>query len=247
MGWDVPVWAHIPLIHGPDGAKLSKRHGALGVMEYEAMGYLPEAMRNYLLRLGWSHGDDEIISDAEAAKWFNLDHINKAPARFDFAKLEDLNGHYIRGADNARLCTLCGPIIERHLARPFEPGEQKLLARAMPSLKERAKTLLGLAESSLFYFKEINAPEDEKAVKQLTEGIELMQRFIPELEKQEQWNHEALFPFAKEWAEVNGSKIGKLMAPIRVAITGSTGAPSMFEVMELLGKEESLRRLKTAI
>lgn len=242
MKWNSPkCWAHIPLIHGADGAKLSKRHGALGVMEYAEMGYLPEALRNYLLRLGWSHGDDEIISDEQAAQWFNLEHINKAPARFDFAKLEDLNGHYIRAADNKRLSKLCAPIIEQTLSQKIDSDR---LLRAMPALKERAKTIPKLAASALFYFRDHNPPEDEKAQKQLDDGRELMAAFLPELEAQTEWNHEALFAFARSWAEARSTKIGALMAPIRVAITGSTGAPSMFEVMELLGKDESLRRLK---
>jgi glutamyl-tRNA synthetase len=243
MGWSVPVWAHIPLIHGADGAKLSKRHGALGVMEYAQMGYLPEAMRNYLLRLGWSHGDDEIISDAQALEWFNLSSINNAPARFDFAKLEDLNGHYIRGADDARLATLCAPMIEATLGAAPDGG---LLLKALPALKERAKTLPQLAESSLFYFKSTNPPENDKATQQLNDGLALLQAFLPALEAQTDWSHEALFAFAKDWAEANATKIGKLMAPIRVAMTGSTASPSMFEVMEILGKQESLARLRAA-
>lgn len=241
LGWNIPIWAHIPLIHGPDGAKLSKRHGALGVMEYAAMGYLPEAVRNYLLRLGWSHGDDEIICDAQAIEWFNLAHINKSPARFDFAKLEDVNGHYIRSADDARLAALVQPLITQTLQTSCD---EAILRNAMPALKERAKTLLTLAESALFYFRSDNPPEDDKAARQLEEGRELMRRFIPELDAQNEWNHASLFPFAKDWAEANGTKIGKLMAPIRVAITGSTASPSMFEVMEILGKEESLARLR---
>ena len=243
MGWSVPVWAHIPLIHGPDGAKLSKRHGALGVMEYAAMGYLPEAMRNYLLRLGWSHGDDEIISDAQATQWFNLSSINKSPARFDFAKLEDINGHYIRGADDAHLATLCAPMIEAKLGTS---PDASLLLKALPALKERAKTLPQLADSALFYFRNSNPPADDKAQQQLNDGLALLQAFLPELEAQTDWNHETLFPFAKDWAAANDTKIGKLMAPIRVAITGSTASPSMFEVMEILGKQESLARLRAA-
>lgn len=247
LGWDVPIWAHIPLLHGPDGAKLSKRHGALGVMEYAHMGYLPEAMRNYLLRLGWSHGDDELISDQQALEWFDLEHVQKSPARFDFAKLADLNGHYIRQADESRLCRLCLPVIARHLNREPDESEMSLLEKAMPALKERAKTLIELAESALFYFQPINAPEDEKAAKQLQEGIPMLQAFIPSLETLQVWDHETLFTFAKDYAKAQGLKLGALMAPIRVAITGRTGAPSMFEVMELLGKEETLARLKAAI
>ncbi len=246
MGWDRPVFAHIPLIHGADGAKLSKRHGALGVEEYQKMGYLPEALRNYLLRLGWSHGDDEIISDAQAIEWFNLEHINKAAARFDFDKLNNLNGHYIREAENEQLVPLVIPLIEHSLNNPLSDEQKTRLEKALPALKERAKTLNELAASSLFYFRSDNPPENDKAHKQLEGGKPLIKQFLPELEAQNEWNHEALFAFAKSWAESQDMKIGKLMAPIRVAITGSTAAPSMFEVMETLGKDETLARLKAA-
>lgn len=246
MGWDVPVFAHIPLIHGADGAKLSKRHGALGVMEYAAMGYLPEALRNYLLRLGFSHGDDEIISDAQAIEWFRLESLNKSPARFDFAKLDDVNGHYLRAADDARLAELCAPLLNARLESPLSAAQEELLLKAIPSLKERAKTLIQLADSAVFYFRQSNPPTDDKAQKQLNDGLALLRDFLPALEAQQNWTHDALFPFAKSWAEAQGAKIGALMAPIRVAITGSTASPSMFEVMELLGKEESLARLRAA-
>ena len=150
LGWDVPVFAHVPLIHGPDGAKLSKRHGALGVDAYRDMGYLPAALRNYLLRLGWSHGDDEIISTAEAIEWFELDAVGRAPARFDFTKLANLNGHYIRETDDRQLVALAAPFIERALSRPLSDSERERLAAAMPGLKPRAKTLVELGEHRAF-------------------------------------------------------------------------------------------------
>lgn len=243
MGWAVPVFAHIPLIHGPDGAKLSKRHGALGVDAYRNMGYLPEAMRNYLLRLGWAYGDEEIFSRDEMIEKFSLKGIGKSPSRFDFAKLENLNGKYISQADNERLVKLIIPIINSKLDIKVNVNHKEVLTRAINSLKERAKTLIELAESSLFYLHHPE-PKDDKAKLQLAEGKDLLNQFIPELEAQTEWNHETLFPFAKEFAETHGTKVGKLMSPIRVAITGSTASPSMFEVMEILGKEESLRRLK---
>lgn len=244
MGWDFPVIAHIPLIHGADGAKLSKRHGALGVEEYRAMGFLPQALRNYLLRLGWSHGDDEIISDAQAAEWFNLEHINKAAARFDFDKLDNLNGHYIRECDDAFLIEDVTPRLTFLLG---SAPDAAILQQAMPHLKERAKRMEDLAEAALFFFRSENPPADDKAAKQLEEGRALMQQFIPALEDfSGSWDHEALFPFAKEWAEAKGEKIGKLMSPIRVALTGSTGSPSIAAVMEILGKNETLKRLKNA-
>lgn len=247
MSWSVPQFAHIPLIHGPDGAKLSKRHGALGVDAYRDMGYLPEAMRNYLLRLGWSHGDDEIISTEQAIEWFTLDTVGKSPSRFDFQKLENLNGHYIREASNDRLVSIITPHIESTTGKTLNEIEIQRLMRGMDGLKERAKTINELAECSLFYVRASNPPCDEKAESQLNEGIKILRDFIPALEAQEAWDHEKLFPFAKEFAESHGTKIGKLMAPIRVAITGSTASPSMFEVMEILGKNESINRLKAAI
>jgi glutamyl-tRNA synthetase len=260
MGWDVPIFAHIPLIHGPDGAKLSKRHGALGVEAYRDLGYLPEALRNYLLRLGWSHGDDEIISDAQAVEWFDISDVNKAPARIDFDKLANVNGHYIREADDARLAELVKAILiaslrggeadaaiqpqpQHRSPRPFGPRDDETLLRAMPGLKARAKTLVELADAARFYF-EHRAPEDDKAAKQLSDGRELLQRLIPTLEAVSEWAHDALMETAKQWAEANQLKLGAVMSPIRVAITGSTASPSMFEVMEILGKDESLARLK---
>lgn len=244
MGWNVPTFAHIPLIHGPDGAKLSKRHGALGVEAYRDMGYLPEAIRNYLLRLGWSHGNEEIISTEQAIEWFDITAINKGASRMDFDKLANLNGHYIRACENAHLEALTITELNKHLERPLELDEVKRLERAMESLKQRAKTIVELAESAVFYFRHLHA-QDDKAKQQLNEGLELMKGFIPHLETAEQWTHDGLFALAKTYAESAGVKIGVLMAPIRVAITGSTGAPSMFEVMEILGSEESLKRLKS--
>ena len=246
MGWDVPAFAHIPLIHGPDGAKLSKRHGALGVEAYEEMGYLPEALRNYLLRLGWSHGDDEIISTAQAVEWFDTKGLGKSASRFDFAKLENLNGHYIRQAGNDEIIPLLKPFIAKQLGREITEEEEKLLRSVMIALKERAKTLVQLAETSLFLFRKANPPADDKAKSQLQEGTAMLQAFIAELESQSDWTHDALFSQAKAFAETQGTKLGQLMAPVRVAITGSTASPSMFDVLAALGKEESIERLKAA-
>ena len=246
MGWNIPTFAHIPLIHGPDGAKLSKRHGALGVEAYQQMGYLPEAIRNYLLRLGWSHGDDEIISTEQAIEWFDIADVNKGAARFDFDKLANLNGHYIRNTHNAHLEALAIIELNKRLERPLQDDEIKRLERAMESLKQRAKTICELVDSSMLYFKHL-PPQDEKATQQLNDGLAAAQSFLPLLELHIDWTHDTLFAMAKEFAESQAIKIGNLMAPIRVAITGSTASPSMFEVMELLGQEETLRRLRATL
>ncbi len=244
MGWNVPEFAHIPLIHGPDGAKLSKRHGALGAEAYRDMGYLPEALRNYLLRLGWSHGDEEIISTEQAKEWFDLGAVGQSPARFDLTKLDHLNGHYIREADDARLVELVAPRLGAMLNISLTDTQKSLLLRAMSGLKPRAKTLNELAEAAQFYFHTV--PLNERAAKQLAEGgKELLSQMKPELEVQghEQWNHDGLEAWAKAFGEKSGIKLGKVMGPLRAAITGSDASPSMFEVMEILGKEESLARI----
>jgi glutamyl-tRNA synthetase len=246
MGWDVPHFAHIPLIHGPDGAKLSKRHGALGVDAYREMGYLPEAMRNYLLRLGWAFGDEEIFTRSEMIEKFSIEGIGKSPSRFDFDKLANLNGHYIRQLDTPRLYELAQPFVEKMLGRSLTPAEHGVMQQAIPTVKERAKTLIELADAMRFYFEAPNEIQDEKAQKQWEECKTLLGGFVPELEAQQEWSHEALFAFAKDYAGKKDIKLGKLMSPVRIAITGSTASPSMFEVMEVLGKEESLGRLKAS-
>lgn len=242
LGWNIPNFAHIPLIHGQDGAKLSKRHGALGVDAYCKMGFLPEAIRNYLLRLGWSHGDDEIISTEQAIEWFDFSGLGKSSSRFDIAKLEYLNAHYIKEADDNRLVELTVPFI-RSLAPSISHIKENILLRAMPGLKPRAKTLIELAEASLFY---LTHPEpDEKAKETLNaDNLILLRDFLSALEATTAWNHETLQQSAKAFAEAKGLKLGKLMAPIRASITGRTASPSMFEAMEILGKEESLARIR---
>ncbi len=254
MGWEAPDFAHIPLIHGMDGAKLSKRHGALGVDAYRDMGYLPEAVCNYLLRLGWSHGDDEVISQTQAIEWFNLEACGKSPSKFDFAKLESVNGHYIREADDARLVGLissCGLLLsstgsqknEKDTAQSLSDSQHEILLKAMPALKQRAKTIKELAENAAFY---VARPELEEAVKaQLVAGQPILDGLIPKLESLAEWNHDTLQMICKAHGEEIGQKLGAIMSPIRIAITGKTASPSMFEVMELLGKTETLARLRT--
>ena len=253
MGWDAPSFSHIPLIHGPDGAKLSKRHGALGVEAYRAMGYLPAAMRNYLARLGWSHGDDEIFSTGQAIEWFDLDAIGRSPSRFDFAKLENLNGHYIRNTPDAELVAqIRGIVPEVEGAKEFagridEQGWKKL-EQAMPGLKERAKTLVELLLSARYLFVPRPLDLDEKAAK-LLEGdarrrlAALHERFA----KLDAWEPGALEAATRAYAEEAGVKLGGVAQPLRAALTGRTTSPPIFDVLAVLGREESLARIADQI
>lgn len=245
MDWKLPHYAHIPLIHGSDGAKLSKRHGALGVEAYRDMGFLPEALRNYLLRLGWSHGDAEIISTEEAIQWFDLDHVGKSPARFDFVKLTNLNGHYMREADNERLVSLVLPFLEsKGLTVTAEARD--LLKRGMTGLKTRAKTMLELADMCLFYL--VPQPVSEEAKKLLNEeGRTLLALIIDSLTAlpETSWTEEQLENHMRDFAEKHSLKLGKLAQPIRAALTGSTVSPSVFDIMHVLGKDKSLERLNS--
>ena len=245
LGWDVPVFAHVPLIHGPDGAKLSKRHGALGVDAYRDMGYLPEALRNYLLRLGWSHGDDEIISTREAIEWFDLDAIGRAPARFDFAKLGNLNGHYIKATSDARLVALIAPLIEKSLAVALDAVARARLEAAMPGLKPRAKTLVELAQIAHFYVAPRPSPVDDKARAVLAPAASLLGALLGELENTS-WDAAALEAAVRKFSEARGMKLGQAAQPLRAALTGSTTSPPIFEVMAVLGRSESLARLADA-
>jgi glutamyl-tRNA synthetase len=249
MGWDIPTFSHIPLIHGPDGAKLSKRHGALGVEAYRAMGYLPSAMRNYLARLGWSHGDDEIFSTEQAIEWFDLDAIGRSPSRFDFAKLENLNGHYIRSTPDAELVAQIRRILpeidaaKEFAARIDEAGWKKL-EQAMPGLKERAKTLNELIASARYLFVARPLDVDEKAGK-LLEGdakkhlAALHARFAALSE----WTPAALEAATRAYAEEAGVKLGGAAQPLRAALSGRTTSPPIFDVLHVLGREESLARI----
>ncbi|MGH6820162.1 MAG: glutamate--tRNA ligase, partial [Methylocella sp.] len=253
MGWRVPEMSHIPLIHGPDGAKLSKRHGALGVEAYRAMGYLPEAMRNYLARLGWSHGDEEIFSTARLVEWFGLENVGKSPARFDFAKLENLNGHYMRHTpDEALLEQFLSflPHVEggkEMLAKLDEPMKAKL-RKALPGLKERAKTLVELLKGAQFLFASRPLVLDDKARQVIADGgAPSLKQLIPVLIAAGGWTAPALEAAVKAHAETAGLKLGKLAQPLRAALTGTTVSPGIFDVLEVLGREESLARLKDQV
>ncbi|WP_420547234.1 glutamate--tRNA ligase [Curvivirga sp.] len=243
MGWDVPTFGHIPLIHGPDGAKLSKRHGALGVEAYrDEMGYLPEALNNYLLRLGWSHGDEEIIPQDKAIEWFDLDAVGKGASRFDFAKLENLNGHYIREASEERLLELILP----HLGEISNEAKDWIL-NGMEGLKSRAKNILELADSAKFYATRPTFPlENPKAAKLIKEETPaLMSEVSNLLEGLENWTVESLEDALKAFSETKELGLGKVMQPIRAILTGSNSSPSMFEVMYVFGKKETIERLRS--
>tara|TARA_R110002124_G_scaffold173587_1_gene341175 strand:+ start:14797 stop:16218 length:1422 start_codon:yes stop_codon:yes gene_type:complete len=248
LGWDTPTFAHIPLIHGPDGAKLSKRHGALGVEAYRDDGFLPEALRNYLLRLGWSHGDDEIISTDQAIEWFGLENVGKSAARFDVTKLTSLNGHYIREADNARLTDLVMERLQAAYPGRLAKEAQDRLFKGMTGLKERAKTISELSENAIFYALQRPIPKTEKAQQQLgADGAALLRDLRPVLDATETWRDETLMAAAKGFGEAGGLKLGAVAQPVRAALTGSTVSPSVFEIMDVLGREETLGRLDDAL
>jgi glutamyl-tRNA synthetase len=241
MGWPEPVYAHIPLIHGSDGSKLSKRHGALGVDAYrDEMGLLPEAVDNYLLRLGWGHGDDEIISREQAIEWFDLAGVGKSPSRFDLKKLENLNGHYIREADDARLADL----VAARLAAPLTISQLDLLRRTMPFLKPRAANLNELAEGSAFLFAVRPLPIDADAAPLLAgDAPALLSQLHTALDAAESWDTEVLENAVRQVAEDAGVKLGQVAQPLRAALTGKRTSPGIFDVLAVLGRDESLGRI----
>jgi glutamyl-tRNA synthetase len=249
MGWKVPEWAHLSLIHGPDGAKLSKRHGALGVDAYRAMGYLPEALRNYLARLGWSHGDDEIFSTDQAAAWFELSDINKAAARFDFDKLQSLNGHYIRKTDDADLLRRLEAILPQlegggEFARKLDDTARASIMALMPALKERAKTLVDLFHSLRFLAADRPLKLDERAAALLdTEARRRLARLARSLDTAP-WTVSDLEEAVRKFSETEGVKLGHVAQPLRAALTGSAASPPIFHVLAVIGREESLARIK---
>ncbi len=245
LGWEVPHFSHLPLIHGPDGAKLSKRHGALGVEAYRDMGYLPETLRNYLLRLGWAHGDDEIISTAEAIEWFDLPGIGRSPSRLDFAKMENLNGNYIRGADDARLVRLILPQLETLTGASITQAAEARLLAGMPGLKARAKTLVELAQSSRFYVAVRPLKLDEKAAALATpEAKRLIGDLSTALISVNDWNDAPLEAAVRGFADGAGVKLGQVAQPLRAALTGSTVSPPIFEVLRVLEREELIDRMR---
>jgi len=249
LDWPVPAFAHVPLIHGSDGSKLSKRHGALGIEAYREMGYLPEALRNYLLRLGWSHGDDEIITTDQAILWFDLAGIGRAPAQFDFAKLDSINAHYIRIAEDTRLVRLVAERLEAEFARPLSETERGRLLKAMPGLKPRAKTSVEMAEKARFYVEPQLLTPGGDAAKMLTpEAREQLADLAIDLGDlaDVEWRSAALEARLRDFAGAHGVKLGEVAQPLRAALTGSLASPGIFEVMEVLGREESLARIVDA-
>src|SRR5271156_4638166 len=249
LGWPGPVMAHIPLIHGPDGSKLSKRHGALGVDAYRAMGYLPAALRNDLVRLGWSHGDHEIFSTQEMIRAFDLPQIGRSPARFDFARLESLDGHYIRQTSDAELLAAIDRLLPHiaegpKLAAKLTPHLRQQWLAAMPSLRDRAKTLLDLIDGAHFLFADRPIPLDDKAAALLTAAARtLLRDLAAELTSVEPWTTEATERTVRSFAEHRDAKLGAIAQPLRAALTGRTTSPGIFEVLTVLGKSESLGRI----
>ncbi|MFZ1963723.1 MAG: glutamate--tRNA ligase [Roseiarcus sp.] len=249
LGWDAPVMAHIPLIHGPDGAKLSKRHGALGVDAYRALGYLPAALRNYLVRLGWSQGDREFFSTEEMIAAFDLPAIGRSPSRFDFVKLENMNGHFMRATPDGELLETLVAVL------PYLPGGPKIaakldapkraqLASALPGLKERAKTLVELLDGAGFLFVERPLAMDEKAEEILARGGRLhLKALLPRLMRLDDWSAAATEAAVRDYAAERGDKLGAVAQPLRAAVTGRATSPGIFDVLATLGREESLARL----
>ncbi|MGF1659828.1 MAG: glutamate--tRNA ligase [Rubrimonas sp.] len=244
MGWETPVFAHIPLIHGPDGAKLSKRHGALGVEAYRDMGYLPAAMRNYLARLGWGHGDDEYFSTEQATEWFDLSGVGRAPARFDFAKLADLNGRHMRDADDSALLAEIDALLAAQQKPQLDEATRATLLQAMPGLKVRAKTLIELLDNAYYIFAQRPLDFDEKAAKLLdAPARDILAKLTPVLRDASDWRSAALEEVVRNFAEARDMKLGKVAQPLRAALTGRAVSPGVFEVMETLGPSETLARI----
>lgn len=247
LGWDLPIFAHIPLIHGPDGKKMSKRHGAVGVMEYRDAGYPARAMRNYLVRLGWSHGDDEYFTDAQAREWFSLENVGKSAARFDFKKLANLSGQHIRDMDDGQLMAEFEEFAAaQHGSSPF--GEKRdLVEKALPELKQRAKTLIDLWESSYFLRADRPLTPDDKAAEAARSVSNGMLNELTSRLQNANWAHDDLQEIFRGYAEEQGVGMGKVLQPLRAILTGRGSSPGAINVMEILGRQETLARLEDAL
>ncbi len=253
LEWEIPVMAHIPLIHGADGAKLSKRHGAIGAEAYRAMGYLPDALRNYLVRLGWAHGDDEIFSTEQMIEWFGFGGMNKAAARFDFAKLESVNASYMRDYnDDALYAALIALLDEmeggKDIKQQIDEKKAALLRGMVPFLKARGKTLLDIWDNAKFTYVDRPVPLDEKAQSLLDEhGRKVVADFKPQLDSLTDWTHETIDIVLKEYCENNDLKLGKVAQPLRAALTGQGTSPGAYDVLLGLGKTEAIARLNDLV
>ena len=248
MGWETPQFAHIPLIHGSDGAKLSKRHGALGIEAYREQGFLPEAVCNYLLRLGWSHGDDEIISREQAIAWFDLATVGRSPARFDSSRLANLNGHYLRQADDRRLADLVMTHLRERYPDRVAKGAEARVVRGMPGLKERAKTVTELAESARMYALSRPLPIEAKAAAVMRKGVSHLAAVAPVLADLDDWNAASIESTIRDFVVAEQDvTLRDVAQPLRAALTGSTVSPPLFDVMEVLGQQETLARLGDAL
>ncbi len=248
LGWSTPVFAHIPLIHGADGAKMSKRHGALGVDAYRDLGFLPEAICNYLLRLGWSHGDDEFISRDQAIEWFDIDAVNKGAARFDMAKLTNLNGHYIRNADDARLTELVMRDLHARHDGKLAVGAADRVKMGMSGLKERAKLIPELVDFAEFYALPRPLLMNDKASTLVDSEARIhIAGLYKELAGIDDWSESVVDAAVHAFAERESLKLGKIAQPLRAALTGTTTSPGIFEVMAVLGRDETLARLNDVL
>jgi len=249
MDWPAPQFAHVPMILGADGAKLSKRHGALGVDVYRDMGFLPAALRNYLLRLGWSHGDDEVISTDQALEWFDLEHIGRSPARFDMARLTNLNAHYLRETPDDVLLDLTRPLVEASLKQPLDEIGLERIRRGLGGVKQRSRTIPELADNLVFYGRHGPPPLDEKARALVSPPAAraILTRLATLLAGPTlAWNEGTLESVVKSAAEEIGAKLGQVAQPLRAALTGATVSPGIFEVLTILGRDESLLRIAAA-
>ena len=243
MGWDLPVYAHIPLIHGPDGKKMSKRHGATGVEEYQALGYSAAGMRNYLARLGWSHGDDEFFTDSQAQSWFDLEHIGKSPSRFDFKKLANVSGQHIAQTENAALLHELQGYLAATAAPTLNDAQKLAFLKGVYCVKDRAKTMAELLEKSAFMLNARPLDFDQKAKQTLDiVSIGILIELTPQLQNVI-WNREALEALVGILAESHNTKLGKLAAPLRAALSGRVVSPSVFDMMLVLGRDETIARL----
>ncbi|MAS86824.1 MAG: glutamate--tRNA ligase [Micavibrio sp.] len=248
MGWKNPIFAHIPLIHGADGKKMSKRHGATGVDDYIALGILPEAMRNYLLKLGWSHGDDEIISDEHALELFDIDGIGRAPARFDLDKLRFLNAHYIKEKADDALVSLIMPVLQKHTGSELSCTARMRLLKGMPDLKDRAKDLNELAEAAAFYVEELPLPYEDKAKDILKDADkDMLSNLATLLEHLETFQADDIDALCKRMSEENDIKLKDIMMPLRAALTGRSQSPHLAKVAEVFGKDETVKRLRAVL